>query len=423
MKKTLIILALTFGYHGNCQLKIPSRGTIKKEVKEVLSSDKSNDKSSNIQKTETAPETKSPNTEEINSPAKAQISGFWKQIEKMRSHTKEDNKQVVFSSGIQSAKMALKNTKAKDPNYDTSQMEQALQECENIYNGVAGGKQNKRDLYAKTLAMLQLFFDTQNVNLTKYAYTSQESDKEKIDRVKANMDSIAKYKKMADAFVVAEKDQVVYDDVMIRVLNIATKSFQSPVTPKEKWPGGLRSMNILEDPTNSWSLGIFTFVQEIKIKEAYFYAAKVIYPNQPAIIKAHEWCVKAVDQIGTTEQVLAKINKSESDYLKKVKFPSAKVNDATLEAEFKKHFNAMGYDETITKVNIQSADWTIDRNELTGVIVGRSKQAFIATKKPNGDCYVTEFWIFQDYNGSGYGSFRNVTNNSFRSKIDCANIK
>lgn len=355
-------------------------------------------------------------------PAKAQVNSFWKQIEKMRNHDKEDNKQVVFSSAIQSAQTALNNTKMKDPSYNTTNMEKALKECQDIYNGLASGKEDLRNSRISNLKKMNLFFDRSSRNLCTYDYNSQETDEEKIKRVRNNEDSLSKYKKMALEFASESKDDGIYQDQLIKVKNVA-KSFQAPYDDKSKWPSGLGTMTLLEDPENSWDIGTFSLVQEIKNWESYFYAATTIYPNVPELIKAHEWCLKAAQQVGSTDDVLAKIGKSQNEYLKKVKFPSPKVQDPTLEAEFKKLFNEMGYKETILKVSIQSTDWTIDRNELTGVIIGRSKQAFIATKAADGTCYLTEFWIFQDYNGSGYGSFRNVTANSYRSKIACENIK
>lgn len=354
-------------------------------------------------------------------PAKAQVNGFWKQIEKMRNHDKADNKQVVFSSAIQSAQTALNNTKIKDPSYNTSNMEKALKECQDIYNGLAGGKEDLRSSRINTINKLNVFFDRSIKNFCSYDYNSQETDEEKIKRVRNNDDSLSKYKKMALEYAGENKDEVIVQDQLNKLKNKA-KSFQAPYDSKSKWPQGLGTMKILEDPENSWSIAIFTYVQEIKNWEAYFYAATTLYPNEPELTKAHEWCLKAAQQIGSTDDVLNKIGKSQNDYLKNVKFPAPKVQDASLEAEFMRLFNEMGYKETIVKVNIQSTDWTIDRNELTGVIIGRSKQAFIASKTADGTCYVTEFWIFQDYNGSGYGSFRNVTANSYRSKIACENI-
>jgi len=356
------------------------------------------------------------------SKAKAQINGFWKQIEKMHNHTDASNKQVVFSSAIQSAKSALNNTKMKDPAYNTLEMEKALAECEGVYNGIASSKEDTRTANIVTLKKMQVFFETGYKNLVTYEFNSIESDAEKIQRVRNNDDSLKKYKSMAEQFAMEDKDPTIYNDRLVSIKNVA-KSFQAPYNSQEKWPPGLGNMRLLEDPTNSWGLGTFTLIQEVKRWEAYFYAAKVIYPNIPEIEKAYEWCTKAVKQIGTTDDVLLKINKINSDYLKSVKLPSAKVNDPALEGDFKRLFNEMGYKETIVKVNIQSTDWVIDRNELTSVIIGRSKQAYIATKAADGTCYITEFWIFQDYNGSGYGNFRNVTANSFRSATDCSNIQ
>ena len=92
-------------------------------------------------------------------PAKAQVNSFWKQIEKMRNHDKEDNKQVVFSSAIQSAQSALNNTKLKDPSYNTANMEKALKECQDVYNGLASGKEDLRNSRISTQKKMNLFFE------------------------------------------------------------------------------------------------------------------------------------------------------------------------------------------------------------------------------------------------------------------------
>lgn len=356
------------------------------------------------------------------SKAKAQINAFWKQIEKMHNHDNESNKQVVFSSAIQSAKSALNNTKMKDPAYNTSLMEKALAECESVYNGLANAKEDSRVAQIETLKKFNLFFETVSRNLVTYDFVSGETDAEKLKRVKNNDDSIAKYKNLAIEFSKADKDPVIYADKLNFVIGVS-KKFQTPYSDKDKWPVGLLAMKHIEDPSNAWSYGMFSFIQEVKRWEAYFYAAKVIFPNIPEIEKAHDYCLKAMLQIGSLDNILDRIKSDKAKYLSSVKMPEPKVTDVTLENQFKKLFNEMGYKETIVSVSIQSTDWTIDRNEWTGVILGRSKCAYIATKTADGLCYITEFWIFQDYNGSGYGEFRNVTSNSFRSQTDCKNIQ
>lgn len=408
MKKVIVITIVAFIFYNNINAQ---RGG-KTETKPISTQSSSS--------TSTGSSTSIP-PKDTTSKAKAQINNFWKQYEKMKTHTDESNKQVVYKNCINGCKTALNNTKMKDPNYNTSEMEKALSELENMYNGVADGKENARELGRITSSKLLMFFEPSGPFI-RFDYSSLETDAETIQRVRNNDDSLKKYKQLADKFLSEPYDKSWYDQRLMAILHKA-KSFQTPFE-KSKWPAGLAvNMHHLEDPNNMWGIGTFTLIQDVKKEEAYFYAANAIYPNQPTIQKALEWCKKAVAQNGTIDEVLAKIGKSNSDYLKKVKFPVAKVTDANLEADFKKIFNEQGWDEKITKVSIQSTDWVIDRNELTGVIVGRSKQAFIATKKPDGTCWVTEFWIFQDYNGSGYGNFRNGTGNSYRSQLDCANVK
>lgn len=385
--------------------------------------DSNNNSSNNSSNSNAKAETKAPdNVDEISSPAKSYIKSFWKHFDKMKAHTDESNKQVVYKNCINGAETALKNAKMKDASYDVSDMEKALAEMQGMYGGVAGGKEDARELGRITSNKLLMFFEPSGPFI-RFDYSSQETDAETIQRVKNNDDSLKKYKQLADKFLSEPYDKAWYEQRKSKVLSKA-QSYQAPASSKEKWPAGLAvNMFHLEDPTSMWGIGTFTIIQNVKKEEAYFHAANAIYPDQPTIQKALEWCNKAVKQIGSVDDVLAKTKKDEKDYLNKVKFPAAKVNDASLEAEFRKIFDAQGWSEKITKVNIQSTDWVIDRNQLTGVIIGRSKQAFIGSQTNDGNCYVTEFWIFQDYNGSGYGNFRNGTGNSFRSKIVCEKIK
>jgi hypothetical protein len=421
MKTVLLSLAALVTITTNAQFKIPGKKDIEKRIEKEVKKD-INEPAKEEPKTTPETKTPAPSDDEITGPAKSFISTFWKQIEKMRSHTNENNKQVVYSNGIQAATQALNNTKMKDANYNTQKMEQALEECKATYNGLASGKQDLRDFRSATLDKLSYFFNTASDKSLAYNYDSKETDEEKIERVRKNDEAIIKYKQEADMYANEKKDETYYNHQLTSILNIA-KSYQAP-DGKNKWPNGIQiPMHHYFDPESMHSLGSFTLVQEVKHKEAWFYAANKIYPNQPTIQKGLEWCQKAVAAIGSTNDVLASIKADAKAYLSKVKLPTAKVKDAALEAEFKKNFMAQGWGETVVKVNIQSTDWVIDRNSLTGIIVARSKQAYIASTKPDGTCWITEFWLGQDYNGSGYGNFRNITANSFRSQTNCDNIK
>ncbi len=422
MKKLFFTTTILLSISGTAQFKIPSKGDLekraKKEVKQATDGKKDEPKTTDNNTSNT---TEIP-VEETQSPAKAQINNFWKHIEKMRTHSKEDNKQVVFSNGLQAARTALSNTKMKDANYNTTEMEKALKECEDVYNGLSSGKEDLRDLRAKTLNSLLMFFDYHQRNFITYNYSNAEPDNEKLARVKRNDDSITRYKQLAQDFVTQKKDELYYKNHLSTVKNLA-KSYQEP-TDKNKYPGGLANpMFHLFDPTSLLSYGSFTFVQDVKQQEAMFYAATIIYPNEPDLIKAYDWCKKAVAELGTTDQFLAKINKSQNDYLKSVKIPAPKVNDASLEATFIKLYNATGNKEKILKVSIQSTDWTVERNELTGIVTGRSKMAVMVTKGADGNCYFTNFWITQDYNGSGYGQYYGLKGSSGSGQLACENVK
>lgn len=154
----------------------------------------------------------------------------------------------------------------------------------------------------------------------------------------------------------------------------------------------------------------------------YWEAAKICMPDEKLFSDNYTLIANLFKEMGSVENAKTIAKNNAKARMAKVKIPVAVRKDATAESIFKKAFIAEGWNETIMIVNLRDTDWSIVKNEYTGVIVGRAQTAAIAAKNKNGDCILYIFTIMQDYNGSGYQS------NAYRRSHDatpmlCDNVK
>ena len=168
-----------------------------------------------------------------------------------------------------------------------------------------------------------------------------------------------------------------------------------------------------------WSLSNFYLAKKYVV---YWETAMTLMPDDKVFPENHDIATKLVSEMGTLEQVKAKATANNNDRLLSVKIPAAIRKDANTENIFKKAFKEEGWNETISIVNLRDNDWKIVKNTITGVILGRTQTASIATKNQKGDCILYSFTIMQDYTGSGYQT------NAHRSShnavpMACENIK
>jgi len=84
----------------------------------------------------------------------------------------------------------------------------------------------------------------------------------------------------------------------------------------------------------------------------------------------------------------------------------AGMTDATLEAKILKvtqtYGKKNGWSETFTKVKIKSEGWNIIRNSVSGIIVGRSIDAYVYAVWPDGHCTYQIFGFSQSHDGTKY---------------------
>ncbi|MDZ4807840.1 MAG: hypothetical protein SGI96_06170 [Bacteroidota bacterium] len=168
-------------------------------------------------------------------------------------------------------------------------------------------------------------------------------------------------------------------------------------------------------------LGLIAYRDLVGI-ETYWSAAKKVFINVPETGQVQNLAAAALQRIGTEEAVAVKIRKNYEDKIRNKKMPAAEMVNAGLESEFRKVFNNSFKELTIIKINIIAREWTVIRNEVTGVILGRKHSAAIAVKTKEGNCALYYFHIGQPYTGSGYGlSAENAR--GFDGELLCDNIK
>ena len=76
------------------------------------------------------------------------------------------------------------------------------------------------------------------------------------------------------------------------------------------------------------------------------------------------------------------------------------------------------------KAVILSDDWTIQRNEVSGIVTGRLRKAAIAYKNAEGKCYlIREFFIQQEYVGGAFVGTKSVYAVGKGQEMLCENLK
>ena len=78
-----------------------------------------------------------------------------------------------------------------------------------------------------------------------------------------------------------------------------------------------------------------------------------------------------------------------------------------------------GWKETFSKARIIDKDWYTVRNEYTGIITGRTINAVVYAKWPDGHCTAQEFNFYQEWNGSAWSKVLQFNGVGNQTVIDC----
>lgn len=406
MKYTVIVLLLASSFDSLCQIKIPKKDEVLKDIRS-LERPKSKDENQEPKASAAAIP-----AEETQSPAKAQINAFWKQIEKMQNHNKPENQQVVYSSGLQSARMSLKNTKMKDPSYDTSEMEKALAACQEVYDGLGGAKQNLRDTRAQTIAQSEILltkpfvFTKAEINIGGQNVDNRAFVEEKL--AESNL-VIEDYKNQVANFLGSNPEKKMYENEILSVRN------------------HIKSSDILlakaEDVYKNYrSLGSVQAYQNLIIRKVYIEQMQKVFPEETGFASFLQKINDALKNYGSAANFMDKMAKNQKEYIKNIRMAKAVVSDPTLEKIAKQSYEKADMSDqtyTVTKVNLVS-QWKLEKNEL-GIPLHKEMYVNMAIKLGNGKCGIAVGWLHATYEGGNYGSPQ-LYNASSIQELPCENL-
>jgi hypothetical protein len=341
-------------------------------------------------------------TDSTASPAKSSITGFWKQINKLKAMEASSGQ---FESSLQMAATYLNNVKKQDPAWNVSKMDEAYAtqnaRLKVANNKVAADKQARSD-------KSQLAGEIEDSLFRGIPYNGNQwhSDADSRDN-KARRDQ--HYKNVAH-FASMNPDTndsqlKMTRQVLVRETSAASKELKDNANCIRTWG-------------DSSAMGCY---ERLLALEAYWYGATTIFPGNATFRQTHAQIRDTVKAFGGTANVWAIISKNYKNRGSKVFMPAAVKTDPALEADFKRVFESQGWNETVLKINLLTSDWTIVRNPATGIITGREQAAAIAAKNKNGDCLLYTFVIVQEYDGSRYLTSKRSSHNT--EWISCENVK
>lgn len=147
-------------------------------------------------------------------------------------------------------------------------------------------------------------------------------------------------------------------------------------------------------------------LQQIKHQLVYMQAVKKVFPGTPGLDEGIRTAKDALAAYPDNKSILALIKGNKNEALREVFLPKPVTQNAEWEGWFKDYFtkNFPGY--TLIRQSIQSKDWYVKKNELSGFPEYRQIGTYIGAKGPDGKCYIIGLDIYQDYLGGKFAGSR-----------------
>lgn len=336
------------------------------------------------------------------SPAKNSINSFWKQINKLKAMEASSGQ---FESSLQMASTYLNNIKKQDPNWSTVKMDAAYaaqdSRLKEARGKVASDRKAASDRSRLAHEISDSIFSGMPYNGNQWHGAADSRDN------KARRD--LHYKNVAHFSAMNPDTTEAGMQSNCRILAGEVSGARKELKD---------NANCVRTWADSSAMGCY---ERMLALEAYWYGATTIFPGNPSIRQTYSEIRDSVKSFGSVENVWSIINNNYKNRGSRIFMPAAVTTDAALEADFRKVFEAQGWNETILKINLLTTEWNIIRHPVSGAITGREQSAAIATKNKNGDCLLYTFYIVQDYDGSRYLTSRRSAHST--QWILCENVK
>jgi len=330
-----------------------------------------------------ANEIKGDRNKEPDSPAKSYIKKFWEYIEKMEATPNDVN---ILGTNSRAASTAINNIKIKDKNYDVTPLEAELEKWKAAYNNALNGNQNQRTGNASLLTLLEILYkvnthvppreiDQKKIEIETYKSKTAEL-------VALNVDPTDK---VNAATIHTVKTKI---EVDLRGLDSNIQRLETDITSMEDEPSIKAYYLIIQYEVAHWdALRKGPFVD------------KTLYEN------GYKKMIALQSRVGSLESLLDGAKVKTQNRIKNTRMPAAVVQNAFMESIFRQSFDDLKYGETLVKVHLLERDWTAVRNEVTGVLEGRTQRAALVAKSKDGRYVLyNNFIIRQDFLGNAYST-------------------
>jgi hypothetical protein len=323
-------------------------------------------------------------------PAKVTVNSFWDAAGKLEQSVARGGSSLD-KDNLVSLQRKIFEIKAKDPTYNTALMETKLA---SLKEGIDGNV--KKNTNASVSVMDKLKSTRQFTEALKnlFYYSTQLGNAD-LPGIK---ERIATYKQKTAVILTMDRSN-------------ATKELEAQKT-KLKIAFRLAEKDLYEldrrcrEQTNKDNAAVRYY--ELMLTQAYWDAARQVYPDESDFTKANDIASKLLTGLGTIEQVYALAEKSKEQKINDTRLPEPAVVDPALEKLFLDIFNenhAAEFKGKAIRAVVTSKDWSVQRHEITGIITGRTRRAVIVYKTSEGKCYLTgNFFLHQEYIGSSFTS-------------------
>lgn len=204
--------------------------------------------------------------------------------------------------------------------------------------------------------------------------------------------------------VIKEYEEKIEAFIQSKPTAIITKASYKDVTNQVR---GLQiAIQKAADGFKNWrSLTAVSFMQDLYLYKAFIVSAMKVYPEALSLEEKLEEVKEAIEQYGSREAYMAKMEKNQVEYVKNLRMKKAVFEDAVIEASVKKQYEKIWETEklVVTKVHITSL-WTLEKNALD-IPLHKEAEVNLAIKKADGTCAIASGYIRSTYEGgSKYSS-------------------
>jgi hypothetical protein len=335
-------------------------------------------------------------------PAKMDVRTFWRQAEILKKGRGSDGT-------LSNMERAIASIKQKDPTFDVSSMEGEMANAQAIVAGNNSAKTSKKqetadhaksghDAITGRLAASKLFDYLFQRNLT-----SGSPDSAKLAAVLAEYNGKAA-ELLAIDFGARDRSNTHFRQVFAVLDSRVTGTVNDKGATVSEKAGQDESQMLGEASEERVKL----FFYRMQLVQAKWDAARKIFPGEAGYEKMYQAKTAEIAKFGNIEDVQKNIEKNNLAQIQNRRLPAPEVSDPATERLIIDTFNKYLSEEMKGKgykAILKQQDWGIIRHQVTGIVLGRNRQAAVAYKGGDGKCYVQlGIIVEQQYVG---GSFQN----------------